>query len=148
MTITGTCKNECPPCSAPTQVIVRDEKQTPPSLLLLGSGWPMLPVQGSAQRRSPGLVNFVAAVAYYFCLVLPAAFTQPGVHLFADLSAFRPPRASGEEVFAQRLMHAYSIHSPSTHSSPPPRSSVGPATCTYVCYALTYSFTHTDYRLT
>ena len=41
MTITGTCKNECPPCSAPPQVIVRDEKQTSPSYsysLLLSFG--------------------------------------------------------------------------------------------------------------
>ena len=29
----------------------------------------------------PGLVNFVTAVAYLFCLALPTAFTQPGVHL-------------------------------------------------------------------
>ena len=117
MTITGTCKNECPPCSAPPQVIVRDEKQTPPSLLLLVLGWPMLPVQGSAKRWAPALGNFVPAVAYFFCLVLREAFTQPGVHLLADLSALRPPRArarasSGEEVFAQRLMHAHSTLPP------------------------------------
>ena len=41
-------------------------------------------LQGSAKRRSPGLVNFVAAVAYHFCLALPAAFTQSGGHLLAD----------------------------------------------------------------
>ena len=40
-------------------------------------------VQGLAKRRSPGLVNFVAAVAYHFCLAFPAAFTQPGTHLLA-----------------------------------------------------------------
>ena len=32
----------------------------------------------------PGLVNFVTAVSYHFCLSLPAAFTQPGDHLLAD----------------------------------------------------------------
>ena len=31
---------------------------------------------------APGLVNFVA-VAHYFCLVLPAASTQPGARLLA-----------------------------------------------------------------
>ena len=36
-------------------------------------------VQGSAKRRFPGLVNFVTALAYDFCLALPAAFT--GDHL-------------------------------------------------------------------
>ena len=41
-------------------------------------------IQGEAKRRSPGLVNFVAAVAYHFCLALPAAFTQPGAHLLAE----------------------------------------------------------------
>ena len=40
--------------------------------------------QGLAKRRSPGLVNFAAAVAYHFYLALPAAFTQPGEHLLAE----------------------------------------------------------------
>ena len=38
-------------------------------------------VQGSAKRRSPGLVNFVTALAFHSCLALPAACTQPGDHL-------------------------------------------------------------------
>ena len=29
-------------------------------------------------RPFPGMVNFVPAVAYLFCLNLPAAFSQPG----------------------------------------------------------------------
>ena len=41
-------------------------------------------VQGSAKRPFPGLVNFVPAVAYHFCLNLPAAFSQPGNGLLAD----------------------------------------------------------------
>ena len=32
---------------------------------------------GSAIRWSPGLVNFVTALAYHFCLAMPAAFMQP-----------------------------------------------------------------------
>ena len=43
-------------------------------------------VQGSAKRWAPGsvdLVNFVTAVAYYFCLVLPVVFTQPRARLLA-----------------------------------------------------------------
>ena len=40
-------------------------------------------LQGSAKRRSPGLVNFVTALAYHFCLALPAAFSQPGGPIFA-----------------------------------------------------------------
>ena len=32
------------------------------------------------------MVNFITAVAYHFCLALPAAFTQPGDHLFAEPS--------------------------------------------------------------
>ena len=35
-------------------------------------------VQGISKRPFPGLVNFVPAVAYLFCLNLPAAFWQPG----------------------------------------------------------------------
>ena len=41
-------------------------------------------IQGSAKRLWPGLVNFITAVAYHFCLSLPAAFTQPGRSLLAD----------------------------------------------------------------
>ena len=41
-------------------------------------------VEGSAKRLRPGLVNFVAAVAYHFCLSLPAAFTKPGRGLLAE----------------------------------------------------------------
>ena len=29
---------------------------------------------------APGLVNFIPALAYHFCLALPAKFSQPGVH--------------------------------------------------------------------
>ena len=39
----------------------------------------IITAQGLAKRRSPGLVIFVAAVAYH----LTAAFTQPGNHLLA-----------------------------------------------------------------
>ena len=49
-------------------------------------------LQGSAKRRFPGLVNSVTAVAYHFCLDLPAAFTQLGVHLLAEFCiCLRPP---------------------------------------------------------
>ena len=41
--------------------------------------------QGSVKRWSSGLMNFVTALAYHFCLALPAAFTKPGDHLLADL---------------------------------------------------------------
>ena len=40
-------------------------------------------IQGSAKGWSPDLVNFVTAIAYHFCLALPAALTQPGDHLLA-----------------------------------------------------------------
>ena len=38
----------------------------------------------SARRWSPGLVSFVAAVSYHFCLALLAAFTHPGDQLLAE----------------------------------------------------------------
>ena len=41
-------------------------------------------VQGSTNRRAPGLVNFVPALAHHFCLNLPAAFTQPGARLLVE----------------------------------------------------------------
>ena len=36
---------------------------------------------GLAKRQSPGLMNFVTALPYHFCLALPKAFTQPGDYL-------------------------------------------------------------------
>ena len=41
-------------------------------------------VQESAKRWSPGWVNFVAALAYHFCLALAVTFTQPGDHLLVE----------------------------------------------------------------
>ena len=45
---------------------------------------PSVSIQGSANPRAPGLVNFVPAVAYHFCLNLPKKFSQPGVRGLAD----------------------------------------------------------------
>ena len=45
------------------------------------------------------MVNFVAALAFHFCLALPAAFTQPGYPLLADactLMTFRYTDVPGE----------------------------------------------------
>ena len=42
-------------------------------------------IQRSAIVNAPGFVNCVPAVAYHFCLNLPAAFTQPGASALADL---------------------------------------------------------------
>ena len=41
-------------------------------------------VQSSAEMRVLGLVNFIPALAYQFCLALPAALTQPGDHLLSE----------------------------------------------------------------
>ena len=43
-----------------------------------------LHVLASTNRRALGLVNFVPALAYQFCLNLPAAFTQPGARLLLE----------------------------------------------------------------
>lgn len=45
---------------------------------------PTFGVQGSANRRSPGLENFVKALAYHFCLIFTAAYTQRGDQLLAE----------------------------------------------------------------
>ena len=41
-------------------------------------------VQISAKRRVQGLVNFILALAYYYCLALPAEFMQPEAHILAQ----------------------------------------------------------------
>ena len=43
----------------------------------------MWSIYRESRRLFPGLVNFVPAIAYLFCLYLPAAFSQPGDHNFA-----------------------------------------------------------------
>ena len=45
-------------------------------------------LEGSAKRWSPGLVNFVTALAYQFCLAWPAALMHPGDHLSAELCRY------------------------------------------------------------
>ena len=54
------------------------------NLLLLQQILHRFIVQSSAKRQAPGSVNFAHALAYLFCLALPAAFTQPGDHLLAE----------------------------------------------------------------
>ena len=41
-----------------------------------------------AEVGVPGLVNFITAVAYHFCLARPRAFTQPGTYLLAEPCTF------------------------------------------------------------
>ena len=41
-------------------------------------------IQGSTRRRALGLVNFVPALAFRFCLNLPAEFAQPWAHLLVE----------------------------------------------------------------
>ena len=40
--------------------------------------------QGSPKEWAPGFENFVPAVAYHFCLTMPAKFSQPWVHSFGN----------------------------------------------------------------
>ena len=47
--------------------------------------FPALPHTCLAKRKAQVFVNFAHALAYHFCLALPAAFTQPGVRLLAKL---------------------------------------------------------------
>ena len=62
----------CQLCQLLFIVLALSSKQAPASL-----GIPRA-------RQSPGFVNFFPALAYHFCLALPAAFTQPGDHLLAE----------------------------------------------------------------
>ena len=64
--------SECVPNTHPLATRI------PASLDLSISNAFHLNLQGTAKRLRPGLVNFVPAVAYHFCLNLPAAFTKPG----------------------------------------------------------------------
>ena len=61
--------------------LLRSSKERASKLTIWRTGG----LQGTAKRWSLGLVNFVIALAYHFCLALPVAFTQPGDHLAAVL---------------------------------------------------------------
>ena len=63
-------------------------------------------VRDLADRRSPGLVNFVPALACHFCLDLPAAFTQPGDHLLAEPSIY-----SKQQTLLWEKRFSYSVAS-------------------------------------
>ena len=45
-------------------------------------------IQRSAKVDAPGLVNSISAVAYHYCPILPAAFTQPSASTLADLGTW------------------------------------------------------------
>ena len=45
--------------------------------------------RGHQKSHRPGLVNFVPAVAYHFCLILPATFSQPGNDSFGNPWTFK-----------------------------------------------------------
>ena len=66
-------------------------------------------VQGSANRRlRPGLVNFVPAVAYHFCLNLPEKLSQPGNGILAQPCT----RIIGLcDFFASGHLFGFSVHS-------------------------------------
>ena len=53
-------------------------------------------IQGISTRPFPGLVNLVPAVAYQFCLNLPAAFSQPR-------NGFKRFPVEGDRVTSQRF---------------------------------------------
>ena len=50
-----------------------------------GADLTIVTVQRSAKVCAPGLVNFIPAVGYHFCLNLTAGFMQPGASTLADL---------------------------------------------------------------
>ena len=72
-------------------------------------------------EQSPGLVNFVPAVAYHFCLNLPAAFKQPGARLLAE-----PCRFSQCE-FMQPSSNIWSFNLLVPRSPPLTRSALSPS---------------------
>ena len=63
----------------------RAESATPVAVaVFLYMSLTFLALQRTSKRLRPGLVNFVTALAYHFCLNLSEAFTKPGRSLFAD----------------------------------------------------------------
>ena len=74
-------------------------------------------IQRSAKVDAPGLVNFIPAVAYHFCLNLPAAFTKPGASTLADLCIFEFNRyfyasADINHMFVNKQLNLHIINNP------------------------------------
>ena len=89
---------------------------------------------------APGLVNFVPAVSYHFCLNLPAAFTQPGTSTLTDLCRccrVRTPSHCSENV--TRMMQAL-LYPPPAPTSQDKTRSTKPQTTTYI-----FNFIHSSY---
>ena len=59
-------------------------------------------LQGISKRPFPGLVNFILAVSYHFCLNLPAGFSQPGSGLY-----FQVPLPSPQSIKSLISSHTY-----------------------------------------
>ena len=60
------------------------EERTPGTDFGWTGGVEVCNVQGSATRWAPGLVKFVPALAYHFCLAMPVTFLKPGAYLFVE----------------------------------------------------------------
>ena len=85
-----------------------------PSFLQLVHSTARFEVQGTSKRPFPGLVNFVPAIAYHFCLNLPGAFSQPG-HGLLEV----PCIAEAMEAKEGSLLHSF-LPAPICATSSPP----------------------------
>ena len=79
----------------------------------LSSSWHCKKVQGSTIRRTPGLVNFVPALAYHFCLNLPATFTQPRARLLVEPCTARPSEFGSVSIFVSDAARHVTVRSDS-----------------------------------
>ena len=61
-------------------------------------------LQGSTIRLLPGLMNFVSAVAYHFCLNLPAAFSLPGNSLIQTSPLTVTPSGHGQKCHCNQIV--------------------------------------------
>ena len=59
----------------------------------------------TAERRAPGLVNFVPAIAYHICLEFHAALTQPGAHILAEPRYWMKDMDNGHHLTISEFRH-------------------------------------------
>ena len=67
-----------------------------------------LHTQGWAYLPFPGLVNFVPAVAYHFCLILSEKFSQPGNGILAQTCSSACGKSAIGHLESQTLCHSIS----------------------------------------
>ena len=72
----------------------------------------LMQIQRSDKVCAPCLVNFITAVAYQCCPILPAEFTQPGESTWCGLCSYLRPILCTDQSLDNNRIFVYGHHGP------------------------------------